>query len=83
MKSFLIGIFLFCFIAFIVLVLILVRFFQSINDIRRRSFQQRQRHARTTHTQPDGVEVYDTVDPQKREKKVISDNEGEYVEPVE
>lgn len=83
----LLGVFLFFFIAFIVLLLMLVRFMLSLSS-RNQINRQRQRHRQHYHQQgstiqKDGVEVIDTRTPEARDKKVIPDNEGEYVEPIE
>lgn len=82
----LLGVFLFFFIAFIALVLMLVRFLFNLNG-RNQINRQRQRHQRQYYHQgerkKDDVEVIDTRKPEDRDKKVIPDNEGEYVEPIE
>lgn len=82
----LLGVFLFFFIAFIVLVLMLVRFLFNLNS-RTQINRQKQRRQRQYYQQSErlkeGVEVIDTRTPEDRDKKVIPDNEGEYVDPIE
>lgn len=81
----LLGVFLFFFIAFIVLLLMLIRFMFNLSSRNKINRQRRHRqyYQQGSTTQKDGVEVIDTRDPQTRDKKVIPDNEGEYVEPIE
>ncbi len=80
----LLGVFLFFFIAFIVLLLMLIRFMFNLSSRNQINWQRRHRqYYQQGERQKDSVEVIDTRDPQTRDKKVIPDNEGEYVEPIE
>lgn len=82
----LLGVFLFFFIAFIILVLMLVRFFMNItrrDNLARKQQRQHRRYYSRESDSKSGVEVMDTRSPESRNKKVIPDSEGEYVEPIE